>query len=123
MRIEDDLRDAGRTHRRSRESGNLEPKLETVAPCSCQGQALGPRFREDDDRELMSINIISKKSPVFPAKAGTQGRLRAVAPGPPLSRGRRFAARISFPEGRRKAEIEEWLEFLSFGEYSPSFPR
>jgi hypothetical protein len=35
-------------NRRSRESGNPGDAVPALAPCSCQGQALGPRFRGGD---------------------------------------------------------------------------
>src|ERR1700682_4464715 len=39
--------------RHSRESGNPgAARVRPVAPCSCQGQALGPRFRGGDDTLL-----------------------------------------------------------------------
>jgi hypothetical protein len=48
------------------------------------------RFKRSNPAKSLTRKEVRKIEPlaVIPAKAGTQGERRAVAPGPPLSRGR-----------------------------------
>ena len=74
--MDDDLRQARTTPRRSRASGNPEPQREAVA--------LDPRLRGGDDIEATRTG-----SPSFPRRREPRATARCRCPGPPLARGRR----------------------------------
>jgi hypothetical protein len=66
--------------------------VRTLAPCSCQGQALGPR-----SRGCQEIRTVNPKSPIpsFPRKREPRD-FSHLPPGSPLARGRRIVCPQNF---------------------------